>query len=182
MILDSGERRSFETGAVRDIVEGKGRCDLAPLDSIGTFLYLQGYEECGRILATIYDFIVTGDRRRLSEVVAIFSKEVFGDAYTAVLEVAKHYEQGAVKYGERNWEKGIPLHSYIDSSVRHLLKYYRGDVDEPHDRAFLWNILGADWTVVHHPELIDLPFGAFNNYAPEMFLNFTSEVCENSEG
>ena len=33
-ILDSGERREFETGAVRDIQEGKGRCDLLPLDAV----------------------------------------------------------------------------------------------------------------------------------------------------
>lgn len=34
-IKDSGERREFQTGAVRDIQEGKGRCDLMPLDCIG---------------------------------------------------------------------------------------------------------------------------------------------------
>lgn len=32
MIKDSGERREFDTGAVRDIQKGKGRCDLMPLD------------------------------------------------------------------------------------------------------------------------------------------------------
>lgn len=32
MIQDSGQRREFATGAVRDIQEGKGRCDLLPLD------------------------------------------------------------------------------------------------------------------------------------------------------
>ena len=36
MILpDSGERRQFESGAVRDIAQGKGRCDLMPLGIIG---------------------------------------------------------------------------------------------------------------------------------------------------
>ena len=30
-ILDSGNRRAFGTGAVRDIAAGKGRCDLLPL-------------------------------------------------------------------------------------------------------------------------------------------------------
>lgn len=30
IVKDSGERRLFETGAVRDIAEGKGRCDLLP--------------------------------------------------------------------------------------------------------------------------------------------------------
>ena len=38
MIQDSGARRKFETGAVRDIAEGKGRCDLLPLDIIGDIL------------------------------------------------------------------------------------------------------------------------------------------------
>ena len=30
MIQDSGERRAFQSGAVRDMAEGKGRCDLLP--------------------------------------------------------------------------------------------------------------------------------------------------------
>ena len=34
MISDSGNRTEFETGAVRDIQEGKGRCDLLPLDIV----------------------------------------------------------------------------------------------------------------------------------------------------
>ena len=38
MIADSGERREFETGAVRDMAEGKGRCDLMPLDVVAAIL------------------------------------------------------------------------------------------------------------------------------------------------
>jgi len=38
-------------------------------------------------------------------------------------------------------------------------KFKRGDDDdEPHSRAFVWNILGAIWTQQNKPELIDLPF------------------------
>ncbi len=77
---------------------------------------------------------------------------------TRLLDVSKHYEAGAAKYGDRNWECGIPVHCYIDSGVRHYLKWRRGDTDEPHDRAFLFNILGAIWTHINKPELIDLPF------------------------
>lgn len=33
-IKDSGNRRQFSSGAVRDIAEGKGRMDLMPLDII----------------------------------------------------------------------------------------------------------------------------------------------------
>ena len=31
LIQDSGTRREFESGAVRDMAEGKGRCDLLPM-------------------------------------------------------------------------------------------------------------------------------------------------------
>ena len=73
------------------------------------------------------------------------------------IEVAKHFEDGAVKYGDNNWQKGIYLHCYIDSAVRHYCKYRRGDKDEPHERAFLWNILCAIWTHKNKPEMIDIP-------------------------
>ena len=37
-IKDSGARREFESGAVRDIQEGKGRCDLLPLDVVACII------------------------------------------------------------------------------------------------------------------------------------------------
>ena len=80
------------------------------------------------------------------------------DYYTMFLEVSKQFEDGARKYGDRNWEKGIPLHCYIDSGVRHYLKHRRGDRDEPHDRAFIWNLMCAMWTQEHKPDMVDLPF------------------------
>lgn len=33
-IMDSGTRREFTSGAVRDMQDGKGRCDLLPLGII----------------------------------------------------------------------------------------------------------------------------------------------------
>jgi hypothetical protein len=80
------------------------------------------------------------------------------DKYTLVLEASKQFEDGARKYAERNWENGIPLHCYIDSALRHYMKWKRGDRDEPHDRAFAWNILCAVWTQKHLPDMVDLPF------------------------
>lgn len=150
-IKDSGERREFESGAVRDVTQGKGRCDLLPLDVVGTLLM-------DARLNYIDEYIRTGNKGSLQKVIADFSLEHFDNCYTAMLEVAKHYEDGCRKYGERNWERGIPLHCYIDSGVRHYIKYLRGDKDEPHDRAFLWNMLGALWTHENKPGLIDLPF------------------------
>lgn len=79
MIKDSGDRHEFTTGAVRDMAEGKGRCDLLPP--------------------------------------------------LAIIRLSKHFEEGAKKYGERNWEKGIPINSFIDSAMRHTLKYMAGQDD-----------------------------------------------------
>ena len=90
-IKDSGTRRDFGTGAVRDCSSGKGRFDLVPMRPI-----------------------------------------------TAV---AIHFEKGAEKYSARNWESGIPLHSFLDSAMRHLAKVMEGQNDENHAVACLWNMI-----------------------------------------
>lgn len=155
-IKDSGERRAFESGAVRDIAEGKGRCDLLPLDIIAQYISLTDSDDA--VLLAISQYIYSGESVYLKLALDKFKEAVKWDVFTMLLEVSKHYEEGAKKYAERNWEKGINLHCYIDSGVRHYLKWLRGDDDEPHDRAFVWNMLGALWTQKHKPHLIDLPF------------------------
>lgn len=152
-ILDSGTRREFATGAVRDIQEGKGRCDLLPFDVVSGFLEFIGDEVCSSVFDSLYDFVDTGCEHYLYEVLS--KAGIFEDCYNMLLEVSKHFEEGAKKYGDSNWQKGIPVRCYIDSAVRHYLKYLRGDKDEPHDRAFYWNILCAIWTCEHKPEFND---------------------------
>ncbi|MBP3409704.1 MAG: hypothetical protein J6M10_01795 [Clostridia bacterium] len=75
----------------------------------------------------------------------------------AIHDVAKHCEEGALKYGERNVDKGIPQHSFIDSAFWHLKNYWTGETDEHHLRAAAWNILWALEQETTHPDLIDLP-------------------------
>lgn len=58
----------------------------------------------------------------------------------AIKRLAKHFEKGSKKYGDRNWEKGIPLARYIDSGIRHLFCLLDGQQDEDHIAAALWNI------------------------------------------
>jgi hypothetical protein len=100
-VKDSGERRQFGTGAVRDMSSGKGRYDL---------------------------------------ISPLFLKRL-----------AKHFENGAKKYGDRNWEKGIPLSSYLDSAMRHLSNYLEGLRDEDHLAAAAWNIS----CLIHMEEMIE---------------------------
>lgn len=106
-ILDSGDRTQFDTGAVRDMHEGKGRFDLLPM--------------------------------------------------CVIKRLAKHYENGCLKYGERNWEKGIPAHSFADSAFRHLVNYLDGEKNEDHLIAAIWNLCGLAWTEEKRPDLMDIP-------------------------
>ncbi|MBR5862167.1 MAG: hypothetical protein IKZ08_02445 [Bacteroidales bacterium] len=156
-IKDSGDRTQFESGAVRDMREGKGRCDLMPLEVAGRLLN-------DPMLATLKEFLDTGNTQCLYRCLVYFSA-IFDDGKTKgslqeietqrkctmLLEVAKHYEEGAKKYGENNWQKGLPVYCYIDSAVRHYLKWLRGDKDEPHDRAFVWNLMCCIWEVDYSP-------------------------------
>ncbi len=157
MIKDSGNRREFETGAVRDIQEGKGRCDLLPLDVVAKLFVNTDYIH--ELFHCISHFKETGEYLELTNALFFYIHAHKTSYSSMLLEVSKHFEEGAKKYGEYNWQKGIPTHCYIDSAVRHYLKYLRGDTDEPHDRAFVWNILCCIWTCIHNPEL--------NDYSPK---------------
>ena len=108
MIKDSGNRREFTTGAVRDMAEGKGRMDLLP--------------------------------------------------WSAIMEISKHCENGAKKYGEHNVDKGIPTSSLCDSAARHLAKYLDGWTDEDHLLAAAWNLLWAIEMTIKHPEMVNTPW------------------------
>lgn len=146
-IKDSGERQEFSTGAARDIQTGKGRCDLMPLDIVSEFMAIKPEKD---YLSYIADFQETGNYESLIGAAASFADKYFADRETAVLEYAIQLENGAIKYGPRNWQKGIPLDRYVDSGIRHYMKHLRGDNDERHDRAALWNMLCGAWTKKHH--------------------------------
>ena len=155
MIFSKEELDIFEGGGVREKKDGVGRCDLLPLDVIGAIY--RGAD--ANVLSMISKFMESGNKEFLLRVIHCFSEKINDWSIADMaMEVSMHYKQGAEKYGERNWEKGIPLHSFIDSGVRHFIKHLDGRTDERHDRAFVWNMLGAVWTMEHKPEMIDIPF------------------------
>lgn len=61
----------------------------------------------------------------------------------ALTRLARHFEGGASKYGDRNWEKGQPISRYLDSAIRHACKYVQGERDEDHLIAAAWNLMCA---------------------------------------
>ena len=77
--------------------------------------------------------------------------------WDAIHELAQHCENGAIKYGERNCEKGIPTHSLLDSAVRHLSCYLRGQKEENHLRAAMWNVAMAIEMELNNKDMQDIP-------------------------
>ncbi|MDE1855035.1 MAG: hypothetical protein KGH57_01795 [Candidatus Micrarchaeota archaeon] len=69
---------------------------------------------------------------------------------TALRRLAFIYEKGALKYGERNWEKGMPISRFLDSALRHINQHIEGKRDEDHLAQAMWNIAGA----IHTEEMM----------------------------
>ena len=167
-VLDSGNRREFESGAVRDMAEGKGRCDLLPLDVIEEILDHHVTEtkfvdaSITDIFMYLSDFQKTGIVRNIIHAIHAFD-EIYGtnkngSIFDLILETSHQFEDGAVKYGDNNWRKGMPTSVFLDSAIRHLLKFLRGDTDERHDRAFVWNCMCLVWMHKNRPDMRNIPF------------------------
>ena len=97
------DKRTFESGAVRNTAKGKGRFDLI--------------------------------------------------SPTALMRTAKRYEMGTESYPERNWEKGIPFSSCVDSAMRHLVQWLDGDRSEDHLAGVVFNIFAIMHFERHKPEM-----------------------------
>lgn len=78
--------------------------------------------------------------------------------WAAIMEVSKHCENGAKKYGAHNVDKGLPTSSFADSATRHIAKWIDGWDDEPHLLAAAWNLLWAIQMELKHPDLCDVPW------------------------
>lgn len=212
-VKDSGDRREFASGAVRDMQVGKGRCDLLPLSELSILItnmdiekdYMQtiisfddhpdswifrhfnnainalnvaknsndkeiekiSYDIIDSLYMALEIFLVrfykysacdNGTWLQMSTLYdalngipedfdAAIKFSIDNAVYSAILDLAKHFEAGARKYGDNNWRKGIPINVFIDSAVRHFCKFMRGDTDEPHDIAFMWNVICCIWTI-----------------------------------
>jgi hypothetical protein len=74
----------------------------------------------------------------------------------ATFRLALHYEAGAKKYEDRNWEKGIPASRCFDSAKRHLDKWLMGKTDEDHLAAAAWNVFAIMHFEAVKPGMIDV--------------------------
>jgi len=73
-----------------------------------------------------------------------------------LMRLANWYELGAIKYFDRNWEKGVPTSNCLNSLMRHTVKYLAGWNDEDHLAAIAWNAFAIMHMEKFHPELQDI--------------------------
>lgn len=71
--------------------------------------------------------------------------------------LAIHYTNGGKKYGDNNWQKGMPWSHCLASLMRHVEAYRSGDNSEDHLAAISWNAMSLCEYEKTHPELNDLP-------------------------
>ena len=64
-------------------------------------------------------------------------------------EVARTCAEGAQKYSDYNWEKGMPVHDLLNHAIAHCYAFLSGDRSEPHLGHAAWNLLAA----IHSHEL-----------------------------
>lgn len=98
-VKDSGKRKQFSTGMVRDVTDGK----------------------------VDYTLVLDGP---------MFERW------------AIHMTAGAHKYDKRNWMQAATEEEYQrfrESFVRHAIQYLRGDTDEDHAAAVMFNLNGMEY-------------------------------------
>lgn len=130
---------------------GKGRCDLLPLGVVFKFL-----TECNdtdvdaetrNILHCLYMFQKTQNTDYLYSILDYVSEYMYSNKYTMLLDLSIQFEKKAEKHGIDSWKKEIPKWSYLDSAIRHFLKWLRLDADEKHGREFIWNVFCLIYTI-----------------------------------
>lgn len=67
--------------------------------------------------------------------------------------VAVACAEGAVKYGDFNWERGMPAGDMLNHAVRHIYLFLAGDRTEDHLGHAAWNVMGAIHSLEAWPEL-----------------------------
>jgi len=67
--------------------------------------------------------------------------------------VAAACAEGAAKYGDFNWEKGMPANDMLNHALRHVYLFLGGDRSEDHLGHAAWNLMAAIHSLEVWPHL-----------------------------
>lgn len=71
--------------------------------------------------------------------------------------LAETYAEGARKYGDNNWLKGLPASDLMNHAKRHINLWLTGDASEDHLAHAAWNLVALMHFEETRPDLIDVP-------------------------
>lgn len=71
--------------------------------------------------------------------------------------IAETYAEGAKKYGDNNWQKGMPASDTMNHAIRHINLWLSGDKTEDHLAHAAWNLIAIMHFEELKPECIDVP-------------------------
>jgi hypothetical protein len=69
--------------------------------------------------------------------------------------LAATYHEGAVKYGDGNWLKGMPSGDLLNHLLKHIEQWRRGDASEDHLAHAAWNLFALMHFEETRPELME---------------------------
>ena len=89
---------------------------------------------------------------------AVRSSDAEGTRYDLIspiglAAVAAACAEGAAKYGDYNWEKGMPANDMLNHALRHIYLFLSGDRCEDHLGHAAWNVMAAIHSLEVWPEL-----------------------------
>jgi hypothetical protein len=74
--------------------------------------------------------------------------------------LAETYAEGAKKYGDSNWQKGIDTPNLLNHAITHIEAWRNGDTSEDHMAHAVWNLFTIMYTEERLPHLV------IRHYAP----------------
>ncbi len=79
---------------------------------------------------------------------AVRSSDRVGERYDLISPIglrrlAKTCHEGATKYSDFNWERGMPVSEMLNHAISHIYSYASGDRSEDHLAHAAWNMFGA---------------------------------------
>lgn len=75
----------------------------------------------------------------------------------ALRRLAETCAEGAKRYGDHNWLKGMPCSDVMNHCLRHLFLWMSGDTTEDHLAHSMWNVMALIHFEETRPDLMDIP-------------------------
>lgn len=145
---------TFATGAKRDIAPDKSRPDLIQSKLVQI---ITDHLDLGKDVMMVLTKIGRGPTKSdLIHFIMVIIYHALCYHPITRLEIlewqGRLLAKGAQRYGDRNWEKGMPFYRTYQSLVRHTISYLNGEEDEDHLSSAIFNAFALYYYLANFDE------------------------------